>query len=88
MFRPLNDLVLIETATKDADKKSAGGIYIPPTATEDDITKGKVLGVGPDAKGVKDGDQVLFDLMEAIEVNVKEQKLLLVSAKNILGILE
>jgi len=47
-FRPLHDRVLVERL--DEEEKTAGGIIIPDTAKEKP-SQGKVISVGPGARG-------------------------------------
>ena len=60
MIKPLADRVLIEP--KEAETKTASGIYIPDTAKEKP-QQGTVIAAGPGKKDepmeVKVGDQVL-----------------------------
>ena len=78
MIRPLADRVLIEP--KEAETKTAGGLYIPDTAKEKP-QQGKVVAAGPGKKDepmeVKAGDQVLVD----------DKKYLIVKQSDILAIL-
>jgi chaperonin GroES len=73
-FQPLLGNVLVRVAT-EADRKSAGGIYIPTTASQDNQVVGVVEGVGegvPMDKGmlrplvVKVGDKVLIQQDRAL----------------------
>ena len=61
MIRPLADRVLIEP--KEAETKTASGIYIPDTAKEKP-QQGKVIATGPGKKDepmeVKVGEEVLY----------------------------
>ena len=61
MIKPLADRVLIEP--KEAETKTAGGIYIPDTAKEKP-QQGTVVAAGPGKKDepmeVKVGDQVIY----------------------------
>ncbi|MCB1509785.1 MAG: co-chaperone GroES, partial [Hyphomicrobiaceae bacterium] len=75
-FRPLHDRVVVKRV--DSETKSAGGIIIPDTAAEKP-QEGKVVAVGPGARGedgkvvaldVKVGDRVLFGKWSGTEVKV------------------
>ncbi len=46
-FTPIGDRVLIQEFESEQDKKTAGGIIIPSTATAEDVKMGKVVAVGP-----------------------------------------
>ena len=88
MIRPLADRVLIEP--KEAETKTASGIYIPDTAKEKP-QQGKVIAVGPGKKDepmeVKVGDEVLYGKYAGTEVTVEDKKYLIVKQSDILAIL-
>ena len=88
MIRPLADRVLIEP--KEAETKSAAGLYIPDTAKEKP-QQGVGIAAGP---GKKDepmegnvGDQVLYGKYAGTEVTVEDKKYLIVKQSDILAIL-
>lgn len=88
MMKPLADRVLIEP--KEAETKTASGIFIPDTAKEKP-QQGKVLAVGPGKKDepmeVKVGDMVLYGKYSGTEVTVDDKKYLIVKQSDILAIL-
>ena len=88
MIRPLADRVLIEP--KEAETKTASGIFIPDTAKEKP-QQGKVIAVGPGKKDepmeVKVGEEVLYGKYAGTEVTVEEKKYLIVKQSDILAIL-
>lgn len=88
MIKPLADRVLIEP--KEAETKTASGIYIPDTAKEKP-QQGIVLAAGPGKKDepmeVKVGDQVLYGKYAGTEVTVEDKKYLIVKQSDILAIL-
>ncbi|MBQ9661002.1 MAG: co-chaperone GroES [Bacteroidales bacterium] len=88
MIKPLADRVLIEP--KEAETKTASGIYIPDTAKEKP-QQGTVLAAGPGKKDepmeVKVGDQVLYGKYAGTEVTVDDKKYLIVKQSDILAIL-
>jgi len=88
MIKPLSDRVLIEP--KEAETKTAAGIYIPDTAKEKP-QQGKVIAVGPGKKDepmeVKVGDSVLYGKYAGTEVTVDETKYIIVKQSDILAIL-
>ena len=88
MIKPLADRVLIEP--KDAETKTASGIYIPDTAKEKP-QQGKVIAVGPGKKDepmeVKVGEEVLYGKYAGTEVTVEDKKYLIVKQSDILAIL-
>jgi chaperonin GroES len=88
MIKPLADRVLIEP--KEAETKTASGIFIPDTAKEKP-QQGKVLAVGSGKKDepmeVKVGDMVLYGKYSGTEVTVDDKKYLIVKQSDILAIL-
>jgi chaperonin GroES len=88
MIKPLADRVLIEP--KEAETKTASGIFIPDTAKEKP-QQGKVLAAGPGKKDepmeVKVGDMVLYGKYSGTEVTVDDKKYLIVKQSDILAIL-
>ena len=79
MIKPLADRVLIEP--KEAETKTASGIYIPDTAKEKP-QQGKVIAVE-----VKVGEEVLYGKYAGTEVTVEDKKYLIVKQSDILAIL-
>ncbi len=93
-FKPLHDRVLVKRI--DQDDKSTGGIIIPDTAQEKPM-EGKILAVGPGARGkdgtllameVKAGDRILFGKFGGTEIKIDGEDLLIISESEILGIVE
>ena len=88
MIKPLADRVLIEP--KEAETKTASGIYIPDTAKEKP-QQGKVIAVGPGKKDepmeLKVGEVVLYGKYAGTEVTVEDKKYLIVKQSDILAIL-
>ena len=88
MLKPLADRVVIEP--KEAETKTASGIYIPDTAKEKP-QQGTVVAAGPgkkdEAMEVKVGDVVLYGKYAGTEVTVDEKKYLIVKQSDILAIL-
>ena len=75
MIRPLGDRVLIEP--KEAETKTAGGLYIPDTAKEKP-QQGTVVAVG---------ESVLYGKYAGTEVTVDDKKYLIVKQSDILAVL-
>lgn len=91
-LQPLHDRVVIKRM--EEEKKSAGGIVIPDTATEKPI-KGEVVAVGegkPLDNGqvrklkVKAGDKVLFGKYSGTEVKIDGVEYLVVREDDILAV--
>ncbi len=88
MIKPLADRVLVEP--KEAETKTASGLYIPDTAKEKP-QEGKVIAAGPGKKDepmeVKVGDEVIYGKYAGTEVTVEGKKYLMVKQSDILAIL-
>ena len=92
-FRPLHDRVVIQRVDEEA--KTKGGIIIPDTAKEKPM-EGKVVAVGPGARGddgkiqpldVKAGDRVLFGKWSGTEVKLDGDELIIMKEADIMGII-
>ena len=88
MIKPLADRVLVEP--KEAETKTASGLYIPDTAKEKP-QEGKVIAAGPGKKDepmeVKVGDEVIYGKYSGTEVTVDDVEYLIVKQSDILAIL-
>ena len=88
MIKPLADRVLVEP--KEAETKTASGLYIPDTAKEKP-QEGEVIAAGPGKKDepmeVKVGDEVIYGKYAGTEVTVEGKKYLIVKQSDILAIL-
>ena len=89
MIKPLADRVLIEP--KEAETKTASGIYIPDTAKEKP-QQGTVLAAGP---GKKDepmelcvGDTVLYGKYAGTEINVDGKDYLIMRQSDVVAVLK
>lgn len=91
-LRPLHDRVIVKRL--EEEKKSAGGIIIPDSASEKP-SRGKVLAVGPGKKGddgklvpvdLKKGDEVLFGKYSGSEIKVDGEDLLVMREDDIMAV--
>lgn len=87
-IRPLADRVLIKPAP--AEEKTVGGIIIPDSAKEKPL-KGEVIAVGNGTKDeemvVKSGDHVLYGKYAGTEIELDNDKFLIMRQSDILAIL-
>ena len=87
-IKPLADRVLINPAK--AEEKTVAGIIIPDTAKEKPL-KGEVVAVGEGTKDekmvLKAGDTVLFGKYAGTEIEVDEEKYLIMRQSDVLAIL-
>jgi chaperonin GroES len=94
-LRPLADRVIVEPL--DREETTAGGILLPETAKEKP-QEGRILSVGPgrwDEDGKKRlplevsvDDRVVFAKYSGTEIKVGDKKLLILSEKDILAVIE
>jgi chaperonin GroES len=93
-IKPLEDRIVVQAL--EAETTTASGIVIPDTAKEKP-QEGTVLAVGPgriDDKGnrvpvdVKEGDVVLYSKYGGTEVRYAGQDYLVLSARDVLAIIE
>lgn len=93
-IRPLHDRVLLKR--EEEERKTAGGIVIPDTATEKPI-RGEVIAVGPGkildngdvrALDVKKGDKVLFGKYAGTEVKLDGADYIVMREEDIMGVIE
>ncbi|HTW15576.1 MAG TPA: co-chaperone GroES [Nocardioides sp.] len=71
-IKMLHDRILVEVDRDAGERRSTGGIVIPATAAMGArrLSWSKVVAVGPQARAVVAGDQVLFDPEDKSEVEV------------------
>jgi chaperonin GroES len=93
-IRPLDDRVLLKPT--EAEDRTATGIYLPEGAKEKPMT-GKVLATGPGKLNddgsrtplsIKKGDTVLFGKYSGTEVDLEDEKVVIMRENELLGILE
>jgi len=93
-FKPLSDRIVVEPIEKE--ETTASGIVLPETAKEKP-QEGKVVAVGPGrlldngeraSMEVKVDDKVIFAKYAGTEVKLDDKKLLILSEKDILAIIE
>ena len=93
-IRPLGDRIVVRRLEEET--KTAGGIYIPDSATEKP-SEGEVVAVGNGRVGnngeliameVKTGDKVIFGKYSGSEVKVADETLLIMREEDVLGVVE
>ena len=89
MIKPLADRVVIEP--KEAETKTASGLYIPDTAKEKPV-RGEVVAAGNGTKDdpmtVKVGDKVLYGKYAGTELEVDGKKYLIMRQSDIFAVVE
>ncbi|HEX6261766.1 MAG TPA: co-chaperone GroES [Actinomycetota bacterium] len=83
--RMMNDRVLVEPPDGDEERRSRGGLVIPATAAGLDRKGvwGRVVAVGPNARTVEVGDEVLLLPESGIEVEIRGRDYVLVREREI-----
>lgn len=93
-IRPLEDRVLVKPI--EAESKTASGIYLPEAAKEKPV-RGEVIAVGPGKRldngkraemSVKIGDTVVYGKYAGTEVEIKNNKHLILRESELLGVLQ
>jgi chaperonin GroES len=91
-IRPLGDRVVIRPTPRE--EVTRGGILLPDTAKEKPM-EGTVIAVGPgriNEEGkrvpmeIKEGDKVLYQKYAGTEIKIKDEDVLIVSEKDIMGV--
>ncbi|HMQ31715.1 MAG TPA: co-chaperone GroES [Chloroflexaceae bacterium] len=94
-IRPLGDRVVVKPAERE--EKTKGGIFLPDTASKERPMEGTILAVGEGRRddsgklipmNVKAGDKVIFAKYSGTEFKVDEVEYLILSEKDILGIVQ
>lgn len=87
-IKPLADRVLVKPAP--AEEKTLGGIIIPDTAKEKPL-QGTVLAVGNGTKDeemiLKSGDVVLYGKYSGTEVELENEKYLIMRQSDVLAVI-
>ena len=87
-IKPLADRILIEP--KEAETKTASGLFIPDTAKEKP-QEGTVIAVGAGKKDepmeVKPGDVVLYGKYAGTEINVEGKVYMMMRQSDILAVI-
>lgn len=94
-IRPLADRVVVKPLERE--EKTRGGIFLPDTASKERPQEGTVLSAGEGRRddagklvpmNVKAGDKVLFAKYSGTEFKVDDVEYLILSEKDILGIIQ
>ncbi len=83
-IKPLADRIV---ATREkAEGKTASGLYLPDNAKEKPVVA-KVEAVGPDVKGVKKGDRIVYKEYSTTELKLDGTEYLIVKEEDVLATL-
>jgi chaperonin GroES len=81
-IKPLADRVAL--VREEAATKTTSGIYLPDNAKEKPVVA-KVVAIGPDVKGLKVDDKVVYKEYSTTELKVNGTEYLLVKEEDILA---
>ena len=93
-LKPLGDRVIVEPS--QSESKTKGGVVLPDSVEKEKPQEGKVVsvGLGKEVSGkivkpqVKIGEKVLYKKYSGDEIEVNEQKLIILEADDILAIIK
>ena len=84
-FKPLKERVFVSYS--EEQERTSGGLYIPDAAKEKP-QRGRIEAIGGEVKGVKVGDEVLFDKYSGSKISFDGTDYLILKEEDILGVLE
>ncbi|NIZ47231.1 co-chaperone GroES [Entomospira nematocerorum] len=85
---PLADRVLLKMEV--AEKKTASGLFIPDTATQEKTQVGHVIAIGDDKEKIKvnPGDKVIYDKYAGNQIKIDGIEHMIVDMKDIVAIIQ
>lgn len=81
-IKPLADRVV--AVREEAKKQTASGIYLPDNAKEKPVLA-DVKAVGPDVKGIKIGDKIIYKEYSTTELTINGVEYLIVKEEDVLA---
>lgn len=81
-IKPLADRVV--AVREQAKAQTASGIYLPDTAKEKPVVA-TVEAVGPDVKGIKKGDKIIYKEYSTTELKIDTVEYLIVKEEDVLA---
>jgi chaperonin GroES len=81
-IKPLADRVV--AVREEAKTQTASGIYLPDTAKEKPVLA-VVEAIGPDVKGIKKGDKIVYKEYTTTELKVDGVEYLIVKEEDVLA---
>lgn len=82
-IKPLADRVV--AVREEAKTQTASGIFLPDNAKEKPVLA-EVKAVGPDVKGIKVGDKIIYKEYSTTELKIDGVEYLLVKEEDVLAI--
>ncbi|MEA3238640.1 MAG: co-chaperone GroES [Candidatus Bipolaricaulota bacterium] len=87
-IKPLGKRILAKKVEQE-ERKSSGGIVLPESAKSEKVVRAKVLELGTDEKfTVKKGDEIVVSSFAGTEIEMDDEKLLLVKESDVLAVIE
>ncbi len=86
-IKPLGERVLIKIAK--AETKTASGLYIPDTASQEKTQEGEVVSLGEkvEESSLKVGVRVVYDKYAGNSLKVDDEEFLVVKAEDVIAVL-
>ena len=84
-LKPINNTAIIDMLEKE--KISTGGIILTRNDPKE-ITKGRVLAIGPNCKDIKEGDIILPNWNAARKNDINDETFFVISEDEIIAILD
>lgn len=84
-LQPLTDRVVLEQI--ESEEKTSSGIILPDSAKEKP-EQAKVVAIGPDVKGIKTGEIVLYTKYGPNEVKVEGKEYLIVKEEDVMAVIK
>jgi len=81
-IKPLADRVV--AVREEAKTQTASGIYLPDTAKEKPVVA-TVEAIGPDVKGIKKGDKIVYKDYTTTELKVNGTEYIIVREEDVLA---
>lgn len=87
-IKPLGKRILAKKIEQE-ERKTSGGIVLPEGAQSDKVIRAKVLALGTDEKFlVKKGNEIIVSSFAGTEIELDNEKLILVKEIDVLAIIE
>ncbi len=84
-IRMTGDRLLVVPPKEIGERKSRGGIFIPPTVEAEArrAVWGEVVAIGPHVRSAEPGDRVLFGPENAYEVDIRDEDYIVLRERDI-----
>jgi chaperonin GroES len=87
-IKPLGNRILAKKVEEE-ERKTSGGIVLPESAKSDKVVRAKVVAVGSNERiEVQVGDEILVSSFTGTEVEMGNEKFILVKSTDVLAVIE